>query len=417
MEQGQSLFQWQRVKRFNLPVWTVLIGVLIARTSYFMAWPFLVVFLYQDYGASALEVGGMLAASAFIGSTTGLYSGYLSDKFGRKWLMVIGCVIAFFAYSGIALASEIWHFYVLILFTGLMHPLIDGPAKAVIGDSLADLKDRELALNARYFLLNIGGAVGPLVGVTLALADPQSLFLITGFTHLIYALWILFGIERKQHAVSKEPAQSSVLPNFRQTLKVISQDTIFVLLLFANLLLMFVYAQLESSVPQVIVRSGIEDAAKLIAMLMVVNTVTIVVLQFPLLKVMEKLGLFTRTRIGMVLIAAGQIGFIISPNDSALGWAIACFIISIGEVITFPTINVQIDRLAPAHLRGSYFGATALYTLGFAIGPLVGGAMIEWFGASWLFALCFVACISMMWLYHIAANIKDTVEREVATAQ
>lgn len=413
MEREQSLFQWERVKRFNLPVWTVLIGVLIARTSFFMAWPFLVVFLYQDYGASAIEVGGMLAASAFIGSSTGLYSGYLSDKFGRKWLMVAGCFIAFFAYCGIALATEMWHFHLLVLLTGLMHPMIDGPAKAVLGDSLADLKDRELALNTRYFLLNIGGAVGPLIGVTLALADPQSLFLVTGITHLVYAFWIMFGIERKSHKADKGK-ESSVLPNFRQTLKVISQDKIFVLLLFANLLLMFVYAQLESSVPQVIVRSGIEDAAKLIAMLMVVNTATIVIFQFPLLKLMEKLPLFSRTRIGMVLIAMGQVGFIVSPNDSALGWAIACFIISVGEVITFPTINVQIDRLAPDHLRGSYFGATALYTLGFAIGPLLGGAMIEWFGATWLFALCFVACLGMIWLYYVASNIEDTVEREVA---
>jgi len=413
MEREQSLFQWERVKRFNLPVWTVLIGVLIARTSFFMAWPFLVVFLYQDYGASAIEVGGMLAASAFIGSSTGLYSGYLSDKFGRKWLMVAGCFIAFFAYCGIALATEMWHFHLLVLLTGLMHPMIDGPAKAVLGDSLADLKDRELALNTRYFLLNIGGAVGPLIGVTLALADPQSLFLVTGITHLVYAFWIMFGIERKSHKADKGK-ESSVLPNFRQTLKVISQDKIFVLLLFANLLLMFVYAQLESSVPQVIVRSGIEDAAKLIAMLMVVNTATIVIFQFPLLKLMEKLPLFSRTRIGMVLIAMGQVGFIVSPNDSALGWAIACFIISVGEVITFPTINVQIDRLAPDHLRGSYFGATALYTLGFAIGPLLGGVMIEWFGATWLFALCFVACLGMIWLYYVASNMEDTVEREVA---
>ncbi|KJY82910.1 MFS transporter [Vibrio galatheae] len=413
MDKEQSLFQWQRVKRFNLPVWTVLIGVLIARTSYFMAWPFLVVFLYQDYGASAVEVGAMLAASAFIGSSTGLYSGYLSDKFGRKWLMVAGCFIAFFAYCGIALATQMWHFYLLILLTGLMHPLIDGPAKAVLGDSLKDLKDRELALNTRYFLLNIGGAAGPLIGVTLALSAPQSLFLVTGFTHFFYAFWIMFGIERKKFKHDQHK-QASALPNFRQTLKVISQDRIFVVLLFANLLLMFVYAQLESSVPQVIVRSGIEDAAKLIAMLMVVNTATIVVLQFPLLKLLEKLPLFSRTRIGMVLLTAGQVGFIVSPNNSALGWALACFVISVGEVITFPTINVQIDRLAPAHLRGSYFGATALYTLGFAIGPLVGGAMIEWLGATWLFALCFVACLSMIWLYHVASHMEDNVEREVA---
>lgn len=409
MGQEQSLFKWGRVRRFNLPVWTVLIGVLIARTSFFMAWPFLIVFLYQDYNASAIEVGSMLALSAVTSALTGSYSGYLSDKFGRKWIMVTGCLIAFVAYTGIGLASEVWHFYVLILVAGFMRPLIDSPAKAVIGDSLDDLKDRELALNIRYFLLNIGAAVGPLIGVTLALAEPQMLFIITGVTHFVYCGWVLLGIERKGHFTKRDP---SLLPNFRQTVKVISRDRVFVLLLLANLLLMFVYAQLESSVPQVIVRSGIEDAAKLIALLLMVNALTVVLLQFPVLKVMEKLPLFSRTRIGMCMIALGQLAFILTPEQSAIGWGVACFIVSLGEVITFPTLNVQIDRLAPPHLRGSYFGATALYSLGFALGPALGGAMVEWFGSQWLFGLCFVVSIVMIWLYWVVQHTEDEVERE-----
>ncbi|MEZ9417657.1 MFS transporter, partial [Vibrio sp. 10N.286.49.E1] len=95
-------------------------GTLLARTSYFMAWPFLIVFLYEDYGASAIEVGMMLATSAVVGAGAGLYSGYISDKLGRKWVMVLGSWVAAIAYSGICIANEIWQFYVLIMMTGLM---------------------------------------------------------------------------------------------------------------------------------------------------------------------------------------------------------------------------------------------------------------------------------------------------------
>ncbi|CAH6897744.1 MFS transporter [Vibrio chagasii] len=412
MDRSESLFQKQRIKRFNFSVWTVLTGTLLARTSYFMAWPFLIVFLYEDYGASAIEVGTMLAVSAVVGAGTGLYSGYLSDKLGRKWVMVLGSWIASISYSGIALASEVWQFYVLIMMTGLMRPMIEAPAKAVIGDNLKDSKDRELALNIRYFLLNLGGALGPLIGITLALSQPQNLFFVAGGTYVVYGFWLLLGIERKGTFTKPDPSQ---LHNFAATLNVIRKDNIFVKLMVANFIMMFVYAQVESSIPQVIVRSSIADAAQLIAGLVLVNTLTIIVFQFPMLKWLEHVPLFVRTRIGMILMAIAQIGFLFTPNDWPLGWGIACFILSLGEVIAFPTLNVQIDRMAPPHLRGSYFGAAALYSLGFAIAPLLGGVVIEMLSAYWLFVLCFILCLAMIWLYWLAEHTEDSVERESMT--
>ncbi|CAH6801762.1 MFS transporter [Vibrio sp. 070316B] len=412
MDRSESLFQKQRIKRFNFSVWTVLTGTLLARTSYFMAWPFLIVFLYEDYGASAIEVGTMLAVSAVVGAGTGLYSGYLSDKLGRKWVMVLGSWIASISYTGIALASEVWQFYVLIMMTGLMRPMIEAPAKAVIGDNLKDSKDRELALNIRYFLLNLGGALGPLIGITLALSQPQNLFFVAGGTYVVYGFWLLLGIERKGTFTKPDPSQ---LLNFAATLNVIRKDNIFVKLMVANFIMMFVYAQVESSIPQVIVRSSIADAAQLIAGLVLVNTLTIIVFQFPMLKWLEHVPLFVRTRIGMILMAIAQIGFLFTPNDWPLGWGIACFILSLGEVIAFPTLNVQIDRMAPPHLRGSYFGAAALYSLGFAIAPLLGGVVIEMLSAYWLFVLCFILCLAMIWLYWLAEHTEDSVERESMT--
>ncbi|MCG6349596.1 MDR family MFS transporter [Vibrio fluvialis] len=411
MEKQESLFEWQRIQRFNFSVWTVLAGTLFARTSFFMAWPFLIVFLYQDYGATAVEVGTMLASSAVVGAVTGLYSGYLSDKFGRKWVMVAGALAASVAYTGIGMANQIWHFYVLIILAGLMRPMIEAPAKAVLGDNLSNLKDRELAMNIRYFLLNLGGAIGPLIGITLGLAHPQVLFIATGITYLIYALWLLMAIERKGHHVKPD---TSLLPNFARTLRVISKDSIFVKMMIANFIMMFVYAQMESSIPQVIVRSSVSDAAQLVASLVLVNTLTIIIFQFPTLKWLEHVPLFVRTRIGMVLMMLAQVGFLFTPTDWSYGWYIAGFILSMGEVIAFPTLNVQIDRMAPAHLRGSYFGAAALYSLGFAIAPLVGGVVIESLNPSWLFGVCIVLCLGMIWLYWLAEHQEDPVQREVA---
>lgn len=397
--QSDSLFQWQRVSRFTPTVWTVLFGTLVARTSYFMAWPFLIVLLYQEYQASAVMVGGMLAASAVVGSVAGLYSGYLSDKFGRKWVILFGCLVAAGSYSGIGHATSLWQFFVLIMLCGLMRPMIEAPGKAVISDNLDDAKDRELAHNVRYFLLNLGGAIGPLIGMLLALEHPQVLFMATGVTYLLFGLlyWNCFRVYPEQRA-----EQQQQVTNFRQTVKIVMKDKIFVKLIFANILMMFVYGQYESSIPQVIVRSGVEDAAIFVSALVMVNTCTIILFQFPLLRLLQNVPLYTRTRIGMSFMACAQVGFFMVPIEWPMGWLLACFLLSLGEVIAFPTLNVQIDQLAPEHLRGSYFGAAAFYSLGFALAPFIGGFVIQMASASHLFMLCLATCIVMIALYVIA---------------
>ncbi|MGF1763183.1 MDR family MFS transporter [Aliivibrio kagoshimensis] len=394
-----NMLQLTRLTRFNTTIWTVLIGTLLARTTYFMAWPFLIVILYQDYNISAISVGSMFAVSAIIGSVTGLYSGYLSDKFGRKWVMVLGCIIAAISYSGIGFAHSITQFAILIAGCGLMRPMIEAPAKAVISDNLDDLKDRELALNIRYFIINIGGAIGPLIGITLALEHPQILFWITGVTYVVFAVLLLIAFGRHPEKIQQHDGD---VISLKQTIKIISKDSVFIKLLLANILMMFVYGQYESSIPQVIVRSGIEDAAKFISALVLVNTCTIILFQFPMLKLLQNVRLYQRTKIGMILMGVSQIGFLLVPIDWPVGWLIACFVLSVGEVIAFPTLNVQIDQIAPAHLRGSYFGAASIYSLGFAMAPFIGGVIIQLLGASQLFIFCFGISILMIWLYGIA---------------
>lgn len=59
----------------------------------------------------------------------------------------------------------------------------------------------------------------------------------------------------------------------------------------------------------------------------------------------------------------------------------------IGEAILFPTLNLQADHLAPAHLRGSYFGALSLAGLGFAAGPFAGGVLLQYLGGPWTFMI------------------------------
>tara|TARA_Y100000588_G_C14266640_1_gene930217 strand:+ start:2185 stop:2649 length:465 start_codon:yes stop_codon:yes gene_type:complete len=150
----------------------------------------------------------------------------------------------------------------------------------------------------------------------------------------------------------------------------------------------------------------------LIAGMVLINTLTVILFQFPLLKLLQRFSLTFRAKLGVCLMGGSQLIFIVSPVDSVHGLFAACFVLSLGEVIAFPTINVQIDRLAPPKLRGAYFGAASLHTLGFVLAPIVGGMIIDSSDAMWLFCLCLMLCLITLYFY---ANFEkqDSVEPRI----
>lgn len=84
--------------------------------------------------------------------------------------------------------------------------------------------------------------------------------------------------------------------------------------------MVLVYSQFHSPLVQYLTRAGMPQVAEWVALLVATNTLTAVLL------------------------------------------------LSIGETILFPLLNVLIDQMAPTHLKGSYFSARAQAGLGGAAG-------------------------------------------------
>ncbi|CAG8999345.1 MAG: Na(+), Li(+), K(+)/H(+) antiporter [Candidatus Celerinatantimonas neptuna] len=404
MEQTQSasdahdkLLQWQRVRSFPIIVWLVLIGTFLSRLTYFMAWPFLVVFLYREYGASEIFVGSILAVSALVGSVSGFGFGYVSDRIGRRRVMLGGCVLAMIGFAGLGLADSLWQFFILMILVGLMRPSVEQPGQALMSDYLENSRDRELAFYLRYFMVNAGGAIGPLIGIALALHHPQRLFLLTGASFVVYAIALKIGF----HYCAK-PAhtqQNSMTLKVHEVAAILRRDSLFASLILANLLMFFVYSQVESSLPQVIAHSGLAHAGEWVSYLILINTITIVSFQFMLISLLDKMPVHLRICSGVVLMGIAQFFFLASSTQWPWGWLIGAFILSLGETIVFPSLNVQLDRLAPTDLRGSYFGAATLGGLGFALGPFVGGMVLDHFNTTSLYIVCLAVIGVALWGY------------------
>ncbi|MDT3280763.1 MFS transporter [Shewanella scandinavica] len=442
----------QRFKQFPRLMWIFLFGSFITRGSYYMVWPFLAVILYEKFALSATEVGMVLSSAAIISVFTSFVGSSLSDRIGRHKLMYVTGTLYIISFSLLAEANSVEGYVVVMTLCSMATSLWRPLTSAAIGDIIADPKTRELAMQSLYFIVNVGCAVGPMLGVWLGLTGKQSSFYLTAVAFAVLLIMLYWGfnhqtrqdvalaagassndnlsdatsgtesdgasgsvndcvnditsdgVNRGVNGLSSDTEASTkkaAVVSRKQIVAILLQDKLLQCLIFANILCMFIYAQMDSSLIQYLTRAGAPDLLTLISGMIFTNAMVIISTQFLLLKLMARFPLVKRIQIGLLLLICSQIWLAFNPLDLFWGWIGAIVVMSVAETILFPTMNVHIDRLAPDHLRGAYFGAASFYDLGFALAPLGGGIILDHFGGQWLFLTGAVLSVLVIYLYSI----------------
>ena len=406
---------WQSL--YGLPplIWIVLLGSFFGRGTYFMVWPFLAILLYEKFALGPGAIGVILSVSAMASAVLGFYVGSLSDRYGRRSILISGTAINAFAFLILAFAESLTAFVVSITLCSVGRAIWEPPSSALFGDLIPDKKARELALQFRYFLINVGAALGPIVGVWAGISAQQSTFGLTALSYLLLCLGFVWAF---QYSVAgrQSVAQKHAVTDFSGTLRVLRQDRVFLVVISANILTLFIYAHFDTSLVQYLTQMQAPALVGLISSMILVNALTIVFLQFPLLRVMRGLCVNNRMILGILVLAAGQVWFALNPVNWLYGWLGATFVVSVAEAILFPTMSIQIDRMAPHNLRGSYFGASSFYSLGWSSAPLAGGFIIQWFGGSALYWGMFFLCGLVLLLYRHSHRLSQ-IAREMELLQ
>lgn len=87
---SDNTFSVQRFRALPTEIHVMLVGTLLTRGAYFMVWPFLALLLWREFRLSASAIGLLLALATVCGALSGIYTGWLSDRFGRKRLIFFG---------------------------------------------------------------------------------------------------------------------------------------------------------------------------------------------------------------------------------------------------------------------------------------------------------------------------------------
>ncbi|MEC2374461.1 MFS transporter [Bacillus thuringiensis] len=113
---------------------TIIIGTLFARFATSMSIPFLAIYLTTVKGVSAGMTGAIIGTSALVGVFASFIGGNLSDRFGRKTIMLWSMIVWIFVFIGFSLADHVLSFFLLNALNGLCRSFFEPTSRALLSD-------------------------------------------------------------------------------------------------------------------------------------------------------------------------------------------------------------------------------------------------------------------------------------------
>lgn len=387
-------------QEFPKTFWVLILSTFIDRLGGFILFPFFAIYVSDTFQASMTQIG-LLFMMMSIGSLLGgLIGGAVTDKIGRKKVIIFGLVVSGIGSIFMGLVRDLQIFYVLALILGFLGD-VAGPARqAMIPDLLPKNKQTQ-GFGVLRVAVNISATVGPILGGLLAVYSYMLLFIFDALSSIITAVIVLAVIPETRPQENPELEVSATLsPNsnkkdstnsFGKTFKgylEVMADGAFMIYIANSAVMILVYMQMYSTL-SVYLRNEHAFTPQMVGILMSVNALMVVVLQFPITRTLAKLPPVRVMALGTLCFGIG-FGMFGVVNSTWLVF-VAMAIVTIGEMITLPTSNGVVGRIAPADKRGRYM---AVFSFSWAIpnlfGVILAGAIMDNINPNWVWYGSFI---------------------------
>ncbi|MDH4467887.1 MAG: MFS transporter [Bacteriovoracaceae bacterium] len=392
-------------KKYPFPplVWFMIIETAFARGAFFLAMPFIALRMYENAENTPTLIGVVLGVGPFVGTIAGFYVGHLSDLWGRRQILFWSLILWSTVFLGFSSTSSTFMFAILMAFNGLARAAFEPVSAALVSD-LCTIKDpsgelQKSAFHLRYFSINIGAAIAPLIGASLMIRYPALGFQIASFAYLLSALSFRF-FSKKYGMKAQEKAREKVSHEFKDVMSVLLRDKTLQIYLLAFFLLSLAFSQIDSILTLHLKDLFSHEGVKLFGRLLSLNGILVVLCTLPILKFTKKFDLNKSCAMSCLLWGVGYFIFGFAKIPLHFYWAM--FFVTLGEIVVFANGNLIIETLAPAKMKGAYLGTTNLGYSGVVIGPALGGILMQWGGGELLFSTMSMLMILVAYLYMAA---------------
>ncbi len=402
-----------------LPVFVIVLVDLLGLTIIIPLMP-----LYAaSYGADALMIGLLSGAYPVMQFVAAPVLGRLSDRFGRKPILLVSQLGTFAGFLLMGLANALPMLFIARIIDGISGANIS-TAQAVLTDNTSE-KNRTQALGLIGAAFGLGFTIGPVLAyISLALSrnNYHVTALVAAGCSLISILLTTFWLKESLPPARRGTQHGPVL-DFGATIRAIKRPEIgfLLVLIFAQ---QFVFGGLEYLLPLfTLSRLGMSAGSNAILFIFI-GVLTVIILGGLIRRWSAQHGDRWLIMLGLGALAVGMILTATTPrqpapgysqdalrlelnngnavtaldqqklkielpadnNNGWLGWGwifVAMVPVAIGGSVLSPTINSVITKRVPVAETGAILGiAASMSSLANAVTPIVGGAMFQFLGTT-----------------------------------
>jgi MFS family permease len=364
--------------------WVYNLVVFIDRLGGFMLYPFFALYLTQKFDIGMSTVGILFAIFSVTGMAGSALGGALTDRIGRKTVIVASLLLSSLSALGMGFAPSISIFVMVVVIVGTLSSIGHPAHEAVVADLLPPDKRAE-GYGIIRVVFNLAVIIAPPVAGLLIAHSYLTLFLVDAVISVICAGIVIFGLPETKPQASPHAKPETLKQTFAGYGRVF-RDIPFVAFIGVTVMMTLVYMNMNSTLG-VYLRDRHNLAEINYGALLSINAALVVLFQFWVTRRLQKYKSMLMMAAGSLLYAVGfaMYGFV-------AGFALfvaAMIVITVGEMVVSPFQQSVVASFAPEHMRGRYMAVSGLsWSIAFTIGPYFAGLILDSGNPNLLWMLC-----------------------------
>jgi MFS transporter, DHA1 family, multidrug resistance protein len=325
----------------------------------------------KTFGAAGQALGFIIALMAFAQFIFSPVAGNLSDRHGRKNLIIFGLIVNGLSQIAMGLSTELWMLYLCRFFTGVGSAFIIPPVMAYVAD-ITTKEERGKAMGWIGAAISLGFMIGPGIGGFLSNVSLHFPFYFAGGATIVAAIMSFLILPYVKPVVQKLNSKGDNL--FKQMVH--SFKTSYFVLLLVVFVFSFGISNFQSTLTMFLTYKFNYTPSDIAIVMTLGGFVGVIIQGFAIEKLFNLFGEMKIILFSLLMAAISLYGLLFVSEFYII--LLVATLFSTATTLIRPAVNTLISKTAGKE-QGYAAGMNNAYmSLGNMIGPALAGTLFDW---------------------------------------